>query len=201
MTDFNASVYCPRCSRHTSLRVAPAKYNSTYETGYTGAVWNSGRGEWWIGICNNCEQPLLVLNNGQVVYPETVPSPTDHRIPEHIGLDLDEAKICFSAGAYRACAVMARRSIQSAAIQKGAGAGNLVSQINELETSGVITADLKDWATVVRWIGNDAAHPNEDSVEENDAKDILELAEQFLNVVFVTPALARERMAARNDQA
>ena len=94
-------------------------------------------------------------------------------------------------------AAMARRSIQSAALDKGATGDNLVSQINSLEKLGVITKDLKEWATVVRWVGNDAAHPNKDDVHEEDADDILKLAEQFPEVIYVTPAPAQERRKER----
>jgi hypothetical protein len=93
---------------------------------------------------------------------------------------------------------MARRSMQSACIDKGAKKKNLVDQVDELKNNGVITNDLKEWADVVRWVGNDAAHPNKDIVEKDDAKDILELAEQFLHVIYVAPAIAKERRTKRN---
>jgi hypothetical protein len=92
---------------------------------------------------------------------------------------------------------MARRVTQLACIQKGAGKGDLVDQISELAQSGVITKDIQEWATVVRWIGNDAAHPNKDDVSREDSEDCLRLAEQFVHVIFVTPAIAKTRRAAK----
>jgi len=178
--------------------MAPAEWKYGYDSGTTACAWKTRHDEiWWIGICNYCFKPLLVKNDGEVVFPRPLPSPTDKRIPEHIRKDIIEAKMCFSVHAYRACAVMARRAIQSAALDKGAKEGNLVNQIEELEQVGVITKDLKEWATVVRWVGNDAAHPNKDDVYEEDADDILKLAEQFLEVIYVTPALAQERRKKR----
>ena len=50
--------------------------------------------------------------------------------------------------------------MQVAALDNGATADKLVSQIAELKDNGQITTDLKDWAYAVRWVGNDAAHPN-----------------------------------------
>jgi len=77
-----------------------------------------------------------------------------------------------------------------------------VDQIEELANEGVITSELKEWAHVVRWVGNDAAHPDSLEVTEEDAEDILKLAEQFLHVLYVTPAIARERKGRdRNDEA
>jgi hypothetical protein len=69
--------------------------------------------------------------------------------------------------------------------------------LQELASNGVITKDLKEWADVVRWVGNDAAHPSKDEVNKEDAEDILKLAEQFLHVIYVAPAIAKERRAKR----
>jgi len=85
---------------------------------------------------------------------------------------------------------MARRAMQVAAKDKGATEDKLVSQIHELQKSGKITTDLKDWADAVRWVGNDAAHPNGAEVTREDAEDVLHLAEQFLHVLYVAPAVA-----------
>lgn len=152
---------------------------------------------WWIGICNNCQNPVLAKNDGEEIYPRPFPTPTDSRIPEPMRQDLIEAKFCFSIDAYRACAVMSRRTIQNACVDKGASKKELVQQINELQANGVITKDLREWADVVRWVGNDAAHPNKDTVEIDDAEDILSLAEQFLQVLYVAPSIAQTRRTIR----
>jgi hypothetical protein len=126
-----------------------------------------------------------------------MPSQTDKNIPEDLRRDLDEAKLCLSVQCYRACAVMARRCIQQACVNKGCKKDNLVGQIAELTQAGHITKDIEEWATVVRWIGNDAAHPGGQAVSKDDAEDTLKLAEQFLHVLFVTPALAKARKTQR----
>ena len=46
-------------------------------------------------------------------------------------------------------------------------------------------------------VGNDAAHPNSDDVTAEDAEDILELAEQFCSVVYVTPAISNQLRTKR----
>ena len=68
----------------------------------------------------------------------------------------------------------------------------------------VITKDLKEWAHEVRLTGNDAAHPpkdisKDDTVTRKDAEDILTLLEKFIEVLYITPALAREMRQRRND--
>ena len=154
---------------------------------------------WWIGVCNYCQEPMLVLGNGETIWPTPIPEPTDQRVPEAIRNDLDEAKTCLQVRAYRAASVMARRVIQHVAIDKGCTGPNLVSQIEQLSKKGTITADVKEWADVVRWVGNDAAHPNANAVEEEEARDIIDLAQQFLQIVYVAPAIAESRRTKRGN--
>jgi len=176
---FNLSIYCPHCHRHTALSVAQVRTDHQYEP-LVDAIYH-GRDRWWIGVCNSCDGVVLVRENGYEIWPTPVPKPTDERVPEQIRSDLDEAKLCFQVSAYRGAAVMARRTIQQLAIDKGHSSGNLASQISEMANAGILTQDVREWANVVRWVGNDAAHPNDNAVEEGDAKDIIELAEQLFS--------------------
>lgn len=193
------SIYCPHCHRYTSLTAATRDLVTERGVFTVPCAWEQYATDvWWIGVCNNCNQPALVLNDGREhLYPDPLPSPSDDRILENIKNDLDEAKLCFSVSARRACAVMARRAMQSACLAKGASKARLVDQLQELLDNGTITKDLKKWADVVRWVGNDAAHPDSPEVTRDDAEDILKLAEQFLHVLYVAPAIAEERMSKR----
>ena len=185
------SIHCPHCNEKTALSV------SQNLRGHEN-LWNDKYGrQWFIGICNGCGEPCLICNGGERIYPHPLPSPTDKHIPDDLRRDLDEAKLCFSVQCFRACAVMARRSIQQACITKECKKDNLVEQIAELTEAGHITKDMKEWATLVRWIGNDAAHPGGQAVTKEDAEDTLKLAEQFLHILFVTPALAKARREQR----
>ncbi len=187
------SVYCPHCGQYTSLSPGSTLIKVRDQNVRVKSSWTDDRGrEWWIGVCNSCKRPSLVQDQGRFVYPAPLPPPTDERIPEAIRRDLDEAKVCFGAGAPRGCASMARRAIQSACRDKGATRGKLEDEIDDLAGKGIITHDLKDWADNVRWIGNDASHPDSPSVEQDDAEDILKLADQFLQVIYVTPAIAKD---------
>lgn len=192
------SIYCPHCQKFTEL--TPGRIG--VQTGHGQVVTNSywvadDRKIWWIGVCNSCRQPSLVKGQGEQVFPRPGTSPSDSNIPNSIRGDLDEAKMCFVAGCFRAAAVMARRCVQNACIEKKATASTLVAQINELRSSGTITVEIAEWATVVRWIGNDAAHPGDQVVSKEEAEDCLHLAEQFLHVLFVAPAIAKARRTAQ----
>ena len=200
--DYRVSIYCPHCKQRTALDLARAPWKGSLEEGYTPALWIKNNDEiWWIGICGYCDNPVLVLNEGDKVYPTPLPSLSDERIPETIRALLDEAKLCFSVRAYNACAVMARKALQQACIDKGATQNKrLVNQIDELASQGAITEDLKEWAHTVRWVGNDAAHPSSSQVNKEDAQDVLYLAEQFLHILYVTPQIAAEQAQKRGKQ-
>lgn len=185
------SIYCPHCHRLTALRMA--RYRDRDGTN-TSAITNEIEDNvWWIGICNGCNRPVLVHDEGDTIYPHPLPSPSDSNIPDDMRADLDEAKMCFAVNCFRACTVVARRCVQRACISKGARGDKLVDQIQDLTRSGQITKDLEEWVTVVRFIGNDGAHPNVENVTDEEAQDCLKLAEQFLHVLFVTPAIAQAR--------
>ncbi|MBI1850846.1 MAG: DUF4145 domain-containing protein [Planctomycetes bacterium] len=192
------SIFCPHCRRHTSLEPATAEVDHGFDTLRVSAIWKQGHDSiWWIGVCNSCRVPVLVHNGGDVVYPTAVPPPSEASIPDEIRGDLDEAKQCFAVSAWRGAAVMARRSMQSAALDKGMKPGNLGDQMAALHSGGRITVELKEWADVVRWVGNDAAHPGGDAVTREDAEDILRLAEQFLHVLYVAPSIAKALRAKK----
>ena len=94
----------------------------------------------------------------------------------------------------------ARRAIQATVAERRAPEGNLLSQIDWLAAQGVITKDIATWAHEVPFVGNDGAHPP-GKATESDAKDAVELAEQFLAVVYVSPAIAEARKRARETSA
>lgn len=106
------SIYCPHCHQHTALSPAPVKVERGYDEFHVAAVWHKDSTvTWWMGVCNYCNEPVLVLGEGFIVY--------------------------------------------------------------------------------------HAAHPNANSVEKEDAEDIIDLAQQLLQIVYVAPAIAQNRRTAR----
>jgi len=192
----NESIYCPYCHKYTFLTRR--------------GEWPSQYGKYWIGECNSCHRAVLVkdyhgVNNPQEIYPAPLPEPVDERVPSPIRKDFEEALRCFSISAFRAAGVMARRALQSCCLDKGAREEEkLVKQIEWLFEQRIITKELKDWAHEVRLVGNDAAHPKnpkeDQPITKEDAKVILDLLEQFTNVLYVAPAIAEESRKAREQK-
>ena len=185
-----ATMHCPFCHVHTSLTV---KYIGN---SFPAEVQDRTGWSWYIGECNNCGEVVLANDARNLVYPHPVPSATAQEIPDTIRSNLEEAKQCASVSAWRATVTMCRRALQMACLEKGAPANaNLVGQINHLRDNGIITTDLHEWATVVRWVGNDGAHPGGLEPDQEDASAMLDLAEQFLHVLYVAPAKAAAHRA------
>lgn len=195
MADHN-SIFCPSCKCHTSItkRVEyqwPKDQHVCYE----------------IAECNSCDFFLLVQRRrGNIlrVFPNPLPKSIHEKTPQFLKKDLEEAYLCFSAGAYRATGVLTRRALQLCCIEKGAPGSKLQDQIDWLLNQQIITKELKDWAHEVRLTGNDAAHPPRDITKDEiisreDAEDILTLLEKFIDVLYVAPALAEERRQKRGS--
>lgn len=186
------SIYCPSCHQKTSVSVR-AGHNSSQ----TGKFYE-------IAECNACDFHVLLVRDRDNrfilnVYPHPLPKSTDHRIPETIKKDFDEALLCLSVGAIRGAAVLARRAVQNICEEKGISKRDLKDQIDELFSKNVITSDLRDWAHEVRYVGNDAAHPNDNDndVDKNDAEEIIDLLESLCEVLYVAPAKAANRKEIR----
>lgn len=190
----NRSIFCPNCTQRTSV-----SERTRYDVPSQGIMYE-------IVECNSCDFFLLAKinrNSGQIieVHPKALPKSIDERIPQLIADDLREAFLCHSVNAYRGAAVLARRAVQTICKDKGTTKKELRDQIDELFTKGFVTKDLKDWAHEVRYVGNDAAHPNDKTVSKEDAEDILDLLESFCEVLYVTPAKAEKRKLKRLENA
>jgi hypothetical protein len=111
-------------------------------------------------------------------------------VPIEIAETADEAHRCYSIHAYRSAMSMTRAVVEATAKEKGINSGSLESKINELSAKGWIRNDTKDAAHAVRLVGNDAAHGDLVAliVDEDDAKDVLDLMDNILDEVFQSPA-------------
>lgn len=186
------SIYCPNCERYTSLSEL-IHYDKNFI-------------RFEVSECNNCTQHFLVIRNRNedkiiAMYPESLPGHVDEKIPDPIKADFKEALVCEAAGSYRGAAALARRTLQVICLDKGTPANKkLHKQIDWLFENSIITSDIKNWAHEVRFVGNDAAHPNTTEVAKDDARDILELLESMCDVLYVAPARAAVRKAKRTTK-
>lgn len=126
-------------------------------------------------------------------------------VPPHITRAAQEAYSSASVGNYMAAILMARTVIEATAKHLGVTKGDLAAKINSLRDDHGLSKNVADQAHEVRFAGNDMAHgdikaPLEESIDAEDADEILELMAAVLNGIFQEPARlarAREKRSAK----
>ena len=112
----------------------------------------------------------------------------DWEIPEIARNSLIEAKICFKAKAYSACAVMCGRAIEGVCKHHDAKTKTLAAGLKKLRDDGVIDSRLYDWGEALRENRNLGAHATTEKVSKDDAKDLLDFSSAICEYVFVLNA-------------
>lgn len=180
-------INCPHCYTHStaSLRDRTRGKTALFE----------------IYQCDNCEELVLFIYSDTEIhqYPTRIPK-LDESIPKQVADDYIEAIRCFDVGAKKASVVMCRRALQNSVIERGAKKDKLLNQIDELFGSQIITKDIKDWAHEIRLTGNIGAHPDEDGLKDvsgEDANELIKFMEEYLNYVYIMPAMVAKKRAKK----
>lgn len=158
--------------------------------------------EWWNDLryalvyCQTCDYVFVAANSKMgadwfAVYPIAHQSAAKD-IPQPIKGEFEEANLCFAVGAYRACAAMCQRTLESLCQNKK------VSGLNQLRDDGIISQRLFDRATEIRlWAGIVKHEPIAEPVSKDDAGELLTYLEDILNHVYVEPAHYKARKQKR----
>ena len=109
----------------------------------------------------------------------------DWSIPTSVRLSIEEARKCFRARAYLACAVMCGRSIEAVCKEQGAKQWQLSPGLKELKDSGTIDGRLFEWGEALRKLRNVAAHATDEHVSREDASDSVDFATAICEYVYV----------------
>jgi hypothetical protein len=83
-----------------------------------------------------------------------------------------------------------RRLMQAALRDQGATGRTLNDEIESLATKGIVPPLMKDWATELRLLGNEAAHPEIDqtAADPQDIRDAIEFLDLLLYYLYDLPA-------------
>lgn len=151
-----------------------------------------------LGRCPECTNFLLVQEDGYFDGPEGELTWTHRRrlypadettlppeVPIYVRNSFYEARTCFKNGTYVAAAIMCRRTLEAFCQHKQASGASLHAMIESLHVSGVIDDRLKDWASVLKNDGNLAVHDPTVEFREEDARDLIEFTETFIEYVFI----------------
>lgn len=156
-------------------------------------------GIWKVSLveCPICKQPLLAIQElvpespekftwtePERAWPDPELSP-DWSLPDQVRDSLEEAKRCFKANAYRACAVMCGRVLESMCFQYKTKRKTLAGGLKELLDRKVIDDRLYKWSTALRTLRNIGAHAASERISKEDATDLLDFANAICQYVFV----------------
>lgn len=97
---------------------------------------------------------------------------------------------------------MARRAIHSICDEEGAvGSQNLVVRLQDLRDKGKITQALFDWANELREAGKRGAHPEWESMTQEEAQQAIALLEDLIRYIYIQPSEvnARRLKAQKNS--
>lgn len=129
------------------------------------------------------------------VYPQPAPMEAPPHTPQNVAVDYLEAIASLRHNNIKAACIMARSTIESAAVLKGAQSGGLNDKIKFLAANHTITQSLAEWANEIKEIGIDAAHAAERGTAptKEDAADAISFAEMLLTCLFTLPGMIAER--------
>lgn len=127
--------------------------------------------------------PFELLRN--YIPPEaTTPYVCSARLPDGLIQDFDQAFNCFESGFFDASAAMARRTMETALIGKGAQAHiELVDMILQLSKEGKIPTETKFLCEDLRRFGNKGAHSGK-SVDKSRAEVCIEFADIIVSWLY-----------------
>ena len=112
----------------------------------------------------------------------------DWEIPVIARNSLVDARKCYKAQAYDACAVMSGRTLEGVCEHHKTKGKVLAVRLKELKDTGVIDERLYQWSVELRNHRNMGAHARVDKISKEDAKDLLDFAQVFCDYVFVLSA-------------
>lgn len=216
----NPAGLCPRCEKQSSFNIVDS-LPLTFDGGYI-----LGRGEQnmptfhersTVLICRNCRQGIAVLEEqwtgehrsierkggGEISWKgfhwwPLVGATLHKAVPVPIAGAYHEATLALSANCPRAAAVMARRTLEAIAVDKGEAVGTLAQRLSNMFTKGLLHPTLEEWTKEVRLIGNVGAHFDPiNNVSIEDARQLIDFIRELAKFIYVLPFELNERRTSK----
>lgn len=147
---------------------------------------------WNLLLCPVCKKVTLeqytlyenLTSKEEILYPTI----TSHlSIPKNILSSYESAlKTRNIDGAL--CAIALRRTLETACKDKGELSGDLFNKLKNLADKGMLPPILSEMASVLRKIGNDAAHADNTEFPPQLVNSLIEFTENILEYLYVLPA-------------
>jgi hypothetical protein len=147
--------------------------------------------------CPVCKKPILGSQELVQVGPDKDEWVTGNRlwpqpknssswlIPNIVRESLEEARKCYIAKAYDACAVMCGRALEGLCRFHKTKSKNIGGGIKELLERKIIDDRLFLWGEALKNQRNLGAHATEETISRDDARDLFDFANAICDYVFV----------------
>lgn len=166
--------------------------------GYTGEYYKSDfTAE--IYICHKCGCPTFFDYNDSQTPGSLICNELMHIEDKNILNLFNEARKCFSYGAYTSSVMCSRKLLMNIAVSQGAKEGsNYSDYVKYLEENNYVPPKGKEWVDTIRKVGNDANHKIEFKTELQ-AKKILIFVEMLLKFIYEMPGMMKEGVEEEFD--
>jgi Domain of unknown function (DUF4145) len=187
------SMRCPRCRQIGTFEDIPATHDLL-----VGSIFFVQR------RCPNptCHIHIFAVreNNGELIvaYPPELIDFDPDGIPQQLVDALAEAIVCYAHKAYRASAMMVRKTLEELCDARGATGPDLYQRIEALGQQAILSPALMASLHNLRLLGNDAAHievRTYNDVGPEECAVAIDLTKTILNAVYQHKGLV-ERLAA-----
>lgn len=176
----NVVFQCGACSELMVTTVACTKIGDTLDP-YAGA--------------ESSITPINLSETDRWARIKTYPTPREKSAPDHtperIAKPFIEAKDNLFRGRFETSELLCRKALDIATKVLLPGTkDSLNARINKLKTDQIITAEMADWAHIVRLEGNESAHSDDETTKE-EAQELIDFTETFLLYAFTLPEMVR----------
>jgi len=166
------------------------------------------RGYHDLARCISCSSIYQIITNNiaRTSNPKLVTdvwvSPTSLHVfvPEAVRKDWAEALTGYKKGMNNSAAAMFRRALERTCNIKGFNSGKLWEKVETMLAP--FPSDLQEYADLIRWIGNDAAHPTDDistDVPREEVEDLKDFFEILMENIFIRPE-RRKKLKEKHNQ-
>lgn len=137
-----------------------------------------------IYICHKCNKPTFFDHYNNKTPGTLYGKEFKVNIPEDVQRLYNEARKCFSVGAYSAVNMCCRKLLMHIAVECGADENlKFIEYVNYLDTENYIPKNSKKWVDIIRNKGNQTNHEINIS-DENDAKQLIKFIEILITLIY-----------------
>ena len=161
-----------------------------YICGYCGSQITSNKGyrvnnsNEKIYVCHKCNCPTYFNYNDEQTPGYLYGKKFKVEIPKDINDLYEEARKCYSVGAYSAVSMCCRKLLMHIAVQCGAKENlKFIEYVSYLDTENYIPKNSKKWVDIIRSKGNETNHEIKIS-DQKEAQQLIKFVEIIITLIY-----------------